>query len=55
MGSPHRQELRLAQHTSGEVFLRLAADVLDWCGASRRQPLALEGIQERFLPECTQG
>lgn len=36
----------------GEVFLRLAADVLDWCGASRQQPLALEGIRERFLPEC---
>jgi hypothetical protein len=37
----------------GEVFLHLAADVLDWCGASRQQPLALEGIRERFLPECT--
>jgi hypothetical protein len=37
----------------GEVFLRLAADALDWCGASRQQPLALEGIRERFLPECT--
>jgi len=37
----------------GEVFLRLAADALQWCGASREEPLALEGIQERFLPECT--
>jgi hypothetical protein len=37
----------------GEVFLRLAADALDWCGASRADPLALEGIRERFLPECT--
>jgi hypothetical protein len=37
----------------GEVFLRLAADALDWCGASRQRPLALEGIRERFLPECT--
>jgi hypothetical protein len=37
----------------GEVFLHLAADALDWCGASRQQPLALEGIRERFLPECT--
>jgi hypothetical protein len=37
----------------GEVFLRLAADALDWCGASRQQPLALEGIRERFLPEYT--
>ena len=26
----------------GEVFLRLAADVLDWCAASRQQPLALD-------------
>jgi hypothetical protein len=37
----------------GEVFLHLAADALDWCGASRQQPFALEGIRERFLPECT--
>jgi hypothetical protein len=37
----------------GEVFLHLAANALDWCGASRQQPLALEGIRERFLPECT--
>ena len=37
----------------GEVFLGLAADALDWCGASREQPLALEGMRERFLPECT--
>jgi hypothetical protein len=36
----------------GEVFLRLAADALEWCGASRQQTLALEGIRERFLPEC---
>ena len=36
----------------GEVFLGLAADVLDWCDASRQHPLALEGIRERFLPEC---
>jgi hypothetical protein len=36
----------------GEVLLRLAADALDWCGASRADPLALEGIRERFLPEC---
>lgn len=35
----------------GEVFLRIAADALDWCGASRADPLALEGISERFLPE----
>src|SRR6202045_5507155 len=36
----------------GEVFLRLAGDALDWCGASRSGPLALEGLRERFLPEC---
>ena len=36
----------------GEVFLRLAADALDWCGASQTDPVALEGIRERFLPEC---
>jgi hypothetical protein len=37
----------------GEIFLRLGADALDWCGASREEPLALEGMRERFLPECT--
>ena len=36
----------------GEVFLHVAADALDWCGASRAEPLALEGMRERFLPEC---
>ena len=36
----------------GEVFLRVAADALEWCGASQEEPLALEEIQERFLPEC---
>ena len=35
----------------GEVFLRLAADALDWCRASRADPLPLEGLRERFLPE----
>jgi hypothetical protein len=35
----------------GEVFLRAAADALDWCGVSRADPLALEGMPERFLPE----
>ena len=35
----------------GEVFLGLAADALDWCSASRADPLALEGLRERFLPE----
>lgn len=37
----------------GEVFLGLAADALDWCGASRSRPLPLAGLRERFLPECT--
>ena len=36
----------------GEVFLCVAADVLDWCEASRADPLALEGMRERLLPEC---
>jgi hypothetical protein len=36
----------------GEVFLQVAADALEWCGASRAGPLALEGLRERFLPEC---
>jgi hypothetical protein len=35
----------------GEVFLRAAADALDFCGASRADPLPLEGLRERFLPE----
>ena len=35
----------------GEVFLRLAAGALDWCRASRANPLPLEGLQARFLPE----
>jgi hypothetical protein len=36
----------------GEVFLRLAADALEWCRASQAEPLSLEGLRERFLPEC---
>jgi hypothetical protein len=35
----------------GEVFLQVAADVLDWSGASRSDPLALEGMREKFLSE----
>jgi hypothetical protein len=35
----------------GEVFLHVAADALDWCGASRADPLPLEGLRERFLPK----
>jgi hypothetical protein len=37
----------------GEVFLHVAADALHWCGASRADPLPLEGLRERFLPERT--
>ena len=37
----------------GEVFLRLAADALDCCRASRTNPLQLEGLRERFLPEVS--
>jgi hypothetical protein len=37
----------------GEVFLHLAADALEWCGASRAEPLSLEGLRDRFLPEAT--
>ncbi len=37
----------------GEVFLHVAADALNWCGASRADPLPLEGLREQFLPECT--
>jgi hypothetical protein len=36
----------------GEVFLRVGADALDWHGASRADPVSLEGIRERFLSEC---
>jgi len=37
----------------GEVFLHLGADALDWCRASRTNPLPLEGLRERFLPESS--
>jgi hypothetical protein len=37
----------------GEVFLHLAADALNWCRASRADPLPLKELRERFLPECT--
>jgi hypothetical protein len=36
----------------GEVFLHLAADALEWCGGSRAEPLPLEELRERYLPEC---
>jgi hypothetical protein len=37
----------------GEVFLYLAADALEWCRASRTNPLQLESLQARFLPESS--
>ena len=37
----------------GEVFVHIATDALDCCGASRADPLPLEGLRERFLPERT--
>jgi hypothetical protein len=36
----------------GEVFVGLAADALEWAGVDRVHPVVLEGIRERFLPEC---
>jgi hypothetical protein len=33
------------------VFLHVAADALEWCGASGADPLPLEGLRERLLPE----
>ena len=36
----------------GEVLLQVGADALEWWGASRADPLALERMPERFLPEC---
>jgi hypothetical protein len=35
----------------GEIFLRLAADALAWSANSPADPLSLEGMRERFLPE----
>src|SRR4029077_17151916 len=35
----------------GEGFLLVAADALDWCGATRADPMPLEGLRELFLPE----
>ncbi|HET6190774.1 MAG TPA: hypothetical protein VFE59_27710 [Trebonia sp.] len=33
------------------MFLHVAADALEWCGASGADPLPLEGLRERLLPE----
>ena len=37
----------------GEVFLRVAADALGWCGAGRADPVPLDGLRERFLAGCS--
>jgi hypothetical protein len=37
----------------GEVFLELAAEAIEEAGASRDEPIAFEGIREKYLPECT--
>jgi hypothetical protein len=34
----------------GEVFLHVAADALNWCRASRADPLPLERLREGYLP-----
>ena len=34
---------------AGEVFLRIAAEALAWSGASRADPVPLEGMRDRFL------
>lgn len=36
----------------GEVFMGLAADVLEAVGATRDEPIAYEGLREAYLPEC---
>jgi hypothetical protein len=33
--------------------LTVGGDIIETCGASRADPVALEGIADRFLPECT--
>jgi hypothetical protein len=41
------------RHVPWRGVPHLAADALEWCGASRAEPLHLEGLRERFLPEAT--
>jgi hypothetical protein len=41
--------------TRSPAFLHLAGDALERCGASRAEPLPLEGLRERFLPEAAFG
>lgn len=35
-----------------EVLLELAADAIEFAGASRDSPIVFEGIRERYLPEA---
>ena len=37
----------------GEVFLHLAADALEWCGASRAKPVPLEDCASGSCPNCS--
>ena len=41
------------RHVPWRGVPHLAADALEWCGASRAEPLPLEGLRERFLPEAS--
>jgi hypothetical protein len=41
------------RHVPWRRVLHLAADALEWCEASRAEPLHLQGLRERFLPEAT--
>jgi hypothetical protein len=36
----------------GEVFMALAADVLELADATRSDPIRYEGLREAYLPEC---
>ncbi|MCL1694034.1 MAG: hypothetical protein M3096_10140 [Actinomycetia bacterium] len=36
----------------GEVFMGLAADVLEIVDATRNDPIPYEGLRETYLPEC---
>jgi hypothetical protein len=51
----HRGSSRAGLAAPQLAFLHVAADALHWCEASRADPLALEAMRERFLPECAFG
>jgi hypothetical protein len=36
----------------GEVFMGLAADVIEIAGVTRDRPIAHEGFRDTYLPEC---